>query len=236
MSFFQKLFGPKTPKTPDAPPPPGEKVILHVYDLNPDATQRMPFGMGVYHSGVFVFGSEWSFGGGQGSGTGVFSSTPKDVPNAVFKEAIVIGETRMKYKEFQTLIEKMKREYAQTSYHLTGRNCNHFANDLCKRMTGNSIPSWVNRAASIGNLFSGLVPGADGGNPVPAPDAGDSLPTFVAFSGSGQTVTGKVVDEKKSAKISGPKEEAPDARRQRMLDAALRRTAEASSAAAAAAP
>jgi hypothetical protein len=51
----------------------------------------------------------------------VWNAPPKSVPNAKFKEAIVIGHTKLKYKEFQALIEKMKKEYAQSSYHLTGR-------------------------------------------------------------------------------------------------------------------
>jgi hypothetical protein len=136
------------------------------------------------------------------------------------------------------------------------RNCNHFAEDLCKRLCGSGIPSWVNRAASIGNLFSGLVPGLGQSNPVPTPESAGPAETggFVAFTGtkkgsffpdvrvcliacwerigSGMTVTGKKLDEKSSSKSKGPKEETADARRQKMLDAALKRTSMAAAAAA----
>ena len=53
MSFFKKLFGTNDEKKPE---PPGEKIYLNVYDLNPDGQQQMPFGMGVYHSGVQIGG------------------------------------------------------------------------------------------------------------------------------------------------------------------------------------
>jgi hypothetical protein len=30
------------------------------------------------------------------------------------------------------------------------KNCNHFCEDICYKLTGNSIPKWVNRLARIG--------------------------------------------------------------------------------------
>jgi hypothetical protein len=61
MAFFKKLFGPKTEAEPEGPK---EPVILNVYDLaagGPDEPEdprrKLPFGMGVYHSGVQVFGA-----------------------------------------------------------------------------------------------------------------------------------------------------------------------------------
>lgn len=34
---------------------PGEKVILHVYELGEGQQPQLPFGMGLYHSGVEVW-------------------------------------------------------------------------------------------------------------------------------------------------------------------------------------
>lgn len=40
----------------------------------------------------------------------------------------------------------------------TFRNCNHFANDLCERLTGNSAPEWVNRLAWVADKAKCLLP------------------------------------------------------------------------------
>lgn len=38
------------------------------------------------------------------------------------------------------------------------RNCNHFASDLCERLTGNAAPEWVNRLAWMGEKAKFLLP------------------------------------------------------------------------------
>ena len=40
--------------------------------------------------------------------------------------------------------------YNGDMYHLIAKNCNHFCKDACYKLTGNSIPKWVNRLAGIG--------------------------------------------------------------------------------------
>lgn len=46
-------------------------------------------------------------------------------------------------------------EYKGNEYNLITKNCNHFCNDACIRLTGNPIPSWVNPLARIGtNAFT----------------------------------------------------------------------------------
>ena len=38
------------------------------------------------------------------------------------------------------------------------RNCNHFASDLCERLTGKPAPEWVNRLAWVGEKAKFLLP------------------------------------------------------------------------------
>jgi len=38
------------------------------------------------------------------------------------------------------------------------RNCNHFASDLCERLTGTAAPVWVNRLAWMGEKAKFLLP------------------------------------------------------------------------------
>jgi hypothetical protein len=137
-----------------------EKVYLNVYTLPeedlPKFLSIIP-GFGVYHSGVEVYGTEYAFDGSYGGTfTGVFSSRPKTVPSDakwIFKESILMGETNLSRAQVKEIIEEMKKEYPRSSYHFIKKNCNHFSDDLCKRLVGKSIPAWVNRLAKWGEAL-----------------------------------------------------------------------------------
>ena len=49
-------------------------------------------------------------------------------------------------------------EFLGTCYNVLTNNCNHFTAYLCYRLTRNSPPPWLNRAASIGIALTCLVP------------------------------------------------------------------------------
>lgn len=56
---------------------------------------------------------------------------------------MVIGETSMGAQEVQEVVQALGNEYKGTAYHLLERNCNHFSNELCLKLTGKPAPSWV---------------------------------------------------------------------------------------------
>lgn len=56
-------------------------------------------------------------------------------------------------KEVREFMEKLSEKYSGNTYNLITKNCNHFCNDACLRLTGKPIPSWVNRLARLGNFF-----------------------------------------------------------------------------------
>ena len=68
----------------------GKTVYLNVYDLSPANDYVYSVGLGVFHSGVEVDGTEYSFA----SGAGIFDMTPRDAPNARFREALDIWKMR----------------------------------------------------------------------------------------------------------------------------------------------
>lgn len=68
-----------------------EPVFLNVYDLHPGNDYLYSVGLGAYHSGVEVYGVEYSFG----SGGGVFPGEPRNAPGAKFRESIRLGEVSM---------------------------------------------------------------------------------------------------------------------------------------------
>lgn len=59
-------------------------------------------------------------------------------------------------KEINTIVNRLSSNlFEGCKYNLTGLNCNHFTEAFCVELVGVSIPSWVNRAASIGSVFTG---------------------------------------------------------------------------------
>ncbi|GAU15058.1 hypothetical protein TSUD_07960 [Trifolium subterraneum] len=126
-------------------------VYLNVYDLTPINGYAYWFGLGVYHSGVQVHGVEYGFGAHDRETTGIFEVEPGKCPGFTFRKSIYIGSTDMGPKEVREFMEKLAEMYPGNTYHLIQKNCNHFCSDVCVRLTGKSIPRWVNRLARIGS-------------------------------------------------------------------------------------
>ncbi|CAI0415291.1 unnamed protein product [Linum tenue] len=133
-------------------------VYLNVYDLTPMNGYAYWVGLGIYHSGVQVHGVEYGFGAHDHSTTGIFEVEPKQCPGFTFRKSILIGRTDLGPKEVRSMMEKMAQEYSGNTYHLITKNCNHFCNDVCLKLTGKAIPSWVNRLARLGFLCNCVLP------------------------------------------------------------------------------
>lgn len=133
-------------------------VYLNVYDLTAMNGYAYWLGLGVYHSGVQVHGVEYAFGAHEHSTTGVFEVEPKQCPGFTFRKSILIGRTDLGPKEVRAFMEKLAEEYSGNTYNLITKNCNHFCNDVCLRLTRKPIPSWVNRLARLGFLCNCVLP------------------------------------------------------------------------------
>jgi len=134
------------------------QVFLNVYDLTPINGYAYWFGLGVYHSGLQVHGVEYAFGAHEHSATGIFEVEPKMCPGFTFRKSILVGRTDMGPKEVRAFMEKLAVEYSGNTYNLITKNCNHFCDDACIRLTGKPIPSWVNRLARLGFLCNCVLP------------------------------------------------------------------------------
>lgn len=108
----------------------GEVVELNVYDLlhpnNPDAVPTINWylygmGMGLYHSGVSVYGREYCYGGHADEHTGVFTVPPKSAPDAKFRQTILVGRTSLSRSEVSELMQAMSMVWAGNSYNLLTR-------------------------------------------------------------------------------------------------------------------
>jgi len=138
------------------PPPTKNTVILQVYDVSQSDTisainkMIQPFGAGAYHSGIEVYGAEWSYGGTEDGTTGVFHIPPSSCPDHKWRECVNLGPTRLQPQEVRQVIMKMQLEWNGGDYHLLQRNCCHFTAALAEQLGCRAVPSWVNSLASTG--------------------------------------------------------------------------------------
>eukprot|EP00457_Paulinella_chromatophora_P011533 gb/GEZN01011680.1/.p1 GENE.gb/GEZN01011680.1/~~gb/GEZN01011680.1/.p1 ORF type:complete len:339 (+),score=24.97 gb/GEZN01011680.1/:22-1038(+) len=136
----------------------GVPVVVHVYDPTEGGGVSVP-GMGVYHSGVEVYGTEYSFAGGQTQSSGVYTQRPKYIPSGSpwkYRESIEVGRISLTKQEVKELYGQIRGEWPGNSYDLTQRNCNHFGEAFCTAL-GVPFPGWVNRAARIGSSIRGIT-------------------------------------------------------------------------------
>ncbi|XP_020227369.1 deSI-like protein At4g17486 [Cajanus cajan] len=133
-------------------------VYLNVYDLTPANNYLYVFGVGIFHSGIEVYGMEYGFGAHEYSTSGVFEVEPRNCPGFIFRRSVLLGSTDMSYSEFTSFIERLSAKYHGDTYHLIAKNCNHFTDEVCQELTGKPIPSWVNRLARVGSFCNCLLP------------------------------------------------------------------------------
>jgi len=108
----------------------------------------------LHHSGVEILGVEYSFA----SGGGIFESSPKVAPGALFRESVELGAFDGGQQELQRAIADLRDDFGPDRYNLFQRNCNHFANALVWALLGQQIPPHVNRLADIGVCCSCFLP------------------------------------------------------------------------------
>ncbi|KAJ7532087.1 hypothetical protein O6H91_14G071700 [Diphasiastrum complanatum] len=126
-------------------------MYLNVYDLTPMNGYMYRFGIGIFHSGIEAHGVEYGYGAHDYPTSGVFEVEPRSCPGFTFRRSIMLGTTELNPSQFREFIEHLASDYNGDSYHLIAKNCNHFTNDVCLRLTGSGIPGWVNRLAQLEN-------------------------------------------------------------------------------------
>jgi hypothetical protein len=107
-----------------------------------------------------VNGREYAFGGHDKHGvTGVYWTKPLAVPpGGTFRSEILHGFTVAPQEEIDAIIREASEEFQGTAYNILTKNCNHFTQYLCQKLTGRPGPGWLNRAANIGVALPCVVP------------------------------------------------------------------------------
>lgn len=96
---------------------------------------------------------EYAFGAHDYPTSGVFEVEPKSCPGFIYRRTVWLGSTNMSRSEFRLFVEDLAVNYHGDTYHLISKNCNHFTDDVCRRLLGKPIPGWVNRLARLGIYF-----------------------------------------------------------------------------------
>jgi len=144
--------------------PQAERVFVRVYDLGKTFLTRWPNMLardyGAFHSGVEVYGMEWSFGMTPDSwSTGVAANVPGHHPDHSFRETLSMGFTNLSQGQVSEILKEMTAEWKGRTYDVLLRNCHHFSDELCRRLGVAPLPSWVNQLAGTTASAAGAIEG-----------------------------------------------------------------------------
>ncbi|KAI5069132.1 hypothetical protein GOP47_0015433, partial [Adiantum capillus-veneris] len=135
-----------------------EPLKLNIYDLTCMNEYMYWVGLGIYHSAVEAYGSEYAYGAHEYPTSGIFEVEPRQCPGFIFRKSVTLGTVWMGPEKFREFVEDITSEYTGDSYNLLFKNCNHFCDDVCMRLVNVHIPGWVNRLARLGSLLSCFIP------------------------------------------------------------------------------
>lgn len=162
------------------------RVLVHVYDLGDSFFTRglwnsVARGYGMFHTGVEVYGQEFSFGGaapsdGDGEGDaarcyrsavfdapGISWGVPKANPDHSFRETLSMGLTALTEHEVMQLVAHMQRRWASSTYNVLSHNCHDFSHELCLSLGVAGLPDWVNSLAPTGARANEYLDATDSG-------------------------------------------------------------------------
>ena len=130
-------------------------VVLRLYDLSRGlATQLSPSLLGqqingIWHTGVFVYGREYFYGGGgtgSGSQSGISSTGSTDFSsmNGLHPvQEIPLGNTHKTKREFEAFLQRIAGRFRCEDYSLFNHNCNNFSDTVSQFLVGKPIPTFI---------------------------------------------------------------------------------------------
>jgi len=164
-------------------------VLLNVYDLAQHvssfnglfANQAYNW-FGFFHSGIEVFGEEWSFYRTESDDQcGICQSrTPKIHSVHVFRQSVFLGRTTFSHAQVrQLLLKRLKPCWSGGSYDLLEKNCISFCDAFAMMLGVERCPSWVRNlhesAYSITSVFPFLRTYITGEDETPIGDLPDEV-------------------------------------------------------------
>ena len=89
------------------------------------------------HTGIYVYGNEYYFGGGIQSSPG--GQTPYGRPY----KTIELGLTQIPKEMFEDYLQEISPRYTAQTYNLLHHNCNNFSEEVSQFLLGVSIPNYI---------------------------------------------------------------------------------------------
>ncbi|EEB05128.1 PPPDE peptidase family protein [Schizosaccharomyces japonicus yFS275] len=131
------------------------EVYINVYDIYLRgflSNMAWSCGTGVYHSGFVIDDKEFAYGAHEiPDKTGVFILPPKtELENLTWRCRIDLPPCELPRETVTQIIAQLCEEFQGTAYSLLERNCNHFTDAMAFALTGQHVPSYLNRVARIG--------------------------------------------------------------------------------------
>jgi deubiquitinase DESI2 len=117
-----------------------EPIYLNIYDIYSINNLTRPFGIGFYHLGIEIYGTEYSF-----NKTGIFTIQPKTYEKYPLRETIYLGQSDMNFHDIYSIILKMDIQFNSLNYNLFHNNSNDFCNLFLNNLSVYKIPSHINR-------------------------------------------------------------------------------------------
>ena len=105
---------------------------------------------------------EYAYGGHEFASSGIFSTAPLDVPGPVlYRTSIPLGDTCLPPEGVEELVDRLgASSFSGAAYHLLQNNCNTFAAEFGRTLTGAAPPPWINRLAGTAVALHCLLPTA----------------------------------------------------------------------------
>mmetsp|Transcript_74083 Transcript_74083/g.240879 ORF Transcript_74083/g.240879 Transcript_74083/m.240879 type:complete len:224 (-) Transcript_74083:80-751(-) len=135
----------------------GGEVWLHIYDFVDLGLVRFANGLlmsafdtGAFHTGVEVYGWEWSFGAAD-LGSGVFFCQPRESEQRCYRQSVNVGRTSLSPDGIDYILRKMEREWMGPDYDLVRKNCCHFSESLIRKIVKSpQVPKFISSLHSTG--------------------------------------------------------------------------------------
>ena len=137
----------------DLSKPKGEAIYLNVYSLGGWNCILNFFGIGVFHSGIEVYGVEYWYGGHEKNCSGIMRSQPGEL-GLKLEEQILVGFTLMSVGEVINDILFLDEIWVGSEYEPFSHNCNNFSKDVIWRLCQSDyFPAYINRFSIMKPFF-----------------------------------------------------------------------------------
>ncbi|ANQ07480.1 Uncharacterized protein PCOAH_00017270 [Plasmodium coatneyi] len=118
-------------------------IWLHTYTLD------VPFFLkNVRHTGIEVFGSEYTF-----SMDGITTCKPKRSTIGQYCKSYELTFVEITYAQFAEILNALGKIYRPNTYNFVCKNCNHFCDDLFELLSGKRLFHTFMIYSRLGKLF-----------------------------------------------------------------------------------